>query len=104
MAAEILPLQTHAYRYEDLVASPREVMGPIVEFPGVPWHDDILEGGRDSAGTYISTPSYVSVIEPINTRAVARWQNYADKLAPVMPLLEPFIEDFGYGDTPATES
>lgn len=100
---EILPLQTYAYRYEDLVASPREVLARIVEFFGMPWHDEMLEGGRDSAGTYISTPSYVSVVEPINERAVARWQNYADKLAPVLPLLEPFIEDFGYADTPATE-
>ncbi len=100
---KVLPLQTYAYRYEDLVASPREVLGQIVEFLGVPWHDELLEGGRDSVGTYISTPSYVSVVEPINTRAVARWQNYASNLAPVLPLLDPFIEDFGYGDAPATE-
>ena len=101
---EILPLKTYAYRYEDLVASPREELGRIVEFLGLPWHDDVLEGGRNSAGTYIATPSYVSVAEPINTRAVARWKNYADNLAPVMPLLQPFIEDFGYAETPPTEA
>ena len=97
---EILPLQTHVYRYEDLVASPREVLGRIVEFLGVPWHDDLLEGGRDSAGSFISTPSYETVVQPINTRAVARWQNYTEKLAPVLPILQPFIEDFGYAETP----
>lgn len=101
---EILPLQTHTHRYEDLVTSPREVLGRIVDFLGLPWRDDLLEGGRDSAGTFISTPSYETVVEPINTRAIARWQNYADNLAPVMPLLEPFIEDFGYGGTPAMEA
>ncbi len=100
---EILPLQTHVYRYEDLVASPREVLGGIVDFLGVPWHDDLLEGGRDSAGSFISTPSYEAVVQPINTRAVARWQNYTDQLAPVMPILQPFIEDFGYAETPDTD-
>ena len=93
---EILPLTMFTYRYEDLVSAPRDVVGRIVEFFELPWHDDLLEGGYKSAGTYISTPSYSSVVEPINTRAVARWQGYADKLEPVLPLLQPFIDDFGY--------
>ncbi len=101
---EILPLHNFVYRYEDLVESPREVLGRIVDFLGLPWHDELLEGGRDSAGTFISTPSYETVVQPINTRAVARWRNYPDQLAPIMPILQPFIEDFGYADNAETNS
>jgi hypothetical protein len=67
-----LDLAMYAYRYEDLVVAPREVMGAIVEFFGLAWHDEVLEGGRASAGTQITTPNYTTVVEPITSRAVAR--------------------------------
>jgi tetratricopeptide (TPR) repeat protein len=94
---EILPLTTHTYRYEDLVADPPAVLGGIVEFLGLAWHDGIVEGGQKSAGSYISTPSFSTVTEPINPRSISRWERYAPQLEPLMDTLAPFIDDFGYG-------
>ena len=44
----------------------------------------------------ISTPSYHQVVQPIYRRSVDRWRNYAFAFEDVLPLLQPFIEAFGY--------
>ena len=96
---DILPLETMVYRYEDLVRDPRAVLGRIVDFYGLEWHDDLLESAGANVGRYVTTPSYTGVTESVNTRAVGRWAGYAAELAPVMPLLQPYIDAFGYGDS-----
>ncbi len=93
---EILPLEFHAYRYEDLTQDPRTVLGRIVEFFGLDWHDGLLESAGRNVGRYVTTPSYTGVTERVNTRAVGRWAGYAEQLEPVVPLLQPYIEAFGY--------
>jgi tetratricopeptide (TPR) repeat protein len=95
---EILPLETFAYRYEDLVDDPRTVLAQIIDFLGLDWHDELLESAGTNVGRYISTPSYTGVTEGVNARAVGRWKGYAEQLEPVMPLLRPYIEAFGYDD------
>ncbi|MBO21881.1 MAG: hypothetical protein CMM26_05840 [Rhodospirillaceae bacterium] len=95
---DILPLEFHTYRYEDLARNPREELGRIVDFFGLDWHDALLESADRNVGHYVTTPSYTGVTERVNTRAVGRWRGYAGQLEPVIPLLEPFIEAFGYDE------
>ncbi|MEP4379500.1 MAG: sulfotransferase [Alphaproteobacteria bacterium] len=95
---DILPLDFFVYRYEDLVRDPRTVLGQIVAFLGLEWHDSLLESAGANVGRYVSTPSYTGVTQSVNTRAVGRWEGYAEMLEPVMPILQPYIEAFGYGD------
>lgn len=45
---------------------------------------------------FISTPSYAQVVEPLNKKAVGRWQRYREYLEPVLPVLRPMIERWGY--------
>ena len=93
---EILPLEFHAYRYEDLVHDPRGVLRGIVAFLGLDWHDGLLESADQNVGRYVNTPSYTGVTERVNVRAVGRWKGYAGQLEPVLPLLQPYLEAFGY--------
>lgn len=95
---EILPLEFHPYRYEDLTRDPRGVLGDIVAFLGLDWHDGLLESADQNVGRYVNTPSYTGVTEQVNSRAVGRWQGYAEQLEPAMPLLQPYIEAFGYDE------
>ena len=44
----------------------------------------------------IKTASYAQVIEPIYKRSAGRWENYRKHLEPVLPILAPWIEKFGY--------
>lgn len=45
---------------------------------------------------FISTPSYAQVTHGIHPRAVNRWHGYREQFAPVLPLLRPLIDRFGY--------
>lgn len=45
---------------------------------------------------FISTPSYSQVVEPVNKRAVGRWRRYQRYLEPVLPILAPVMEHWGY--------
>ncbi|HVX04301.1 MAG TPA: sulfotransferase, partial [Rhodanobacteraceae bacterium] len=45
---------------------------------------------------FIATPSYAQVTQPVNAAAVGRWTHYRDWFEPVLPVLRPWIERFGY--------
>jgi hypothetical protein len=45
---------------------------------------------------FIATPSYAQVTQPVSTAAVGRWQAYREYFEPVLPILQPWLERFGY--------
>ena len=45
---------------------------------------------------FIATPSYAQVTQPVNAAAVGRWMNYREQFEPVLPVLRPWLERFGY--------
>ena len=93
---ESLSLPWHQYRYEDLVDDPETVTRGIFAFLGLPWDPAVLAWRDRQAGRFIATPSRHAVTEPLNRRAVGRWRRYAEAMAPVLPLLAPFVAEFGY--------
>lgn len=92
----LLPLQVLATRYEDLVADFTAETRRILDFLDLPWDDAVLSYRDRAKDRAIATPSYHQVVQPIYSRSVARWRNYEPELAPVIPLLRPFVEGFGY--------
>lgn len=94
-----LPLDYHRIRYEDLVANFESETRALLEFLGVGWDDRVL-GHTEHAikrGT-INTPSYHQVTQPIYQHAKYRWKRYARQFEPVLPMLQPYIDYFGYGE------
>jgi tetratricopeptide (TPR) repeat protein len=94
--AEILPLSALATRYEDLVADFPAETRRILDFLGLPWDDAVLSYRERAKTRAIATPSYHQVVQPIYARSVGRWRNYTEEMAPVLPVLRPFITAFGY--------
>ena len=93
-----LPLDVHRLHYEDLVGDFDGEIGRLLEFLGLEWDDSVRDyADRATRNPHVATPSYAQVTEPIYTRASGRWRRYADSLALVMPVLQPFIDDLGYG-------
>lgn len=84
-------------RYEDLLDDFPGNIGRIGEFLGL---DDATpmsrfdEHAREKG--FISTPSYVGVIEPPNKKAVDRWKRYRPWFEPVLPTLQPLMQHWGY--------
>lgn len=84
-------------RYEDLLDDVDTQIKRISEHLKL---DDpsALYGYREHAIAkgFISTPSYSQVIQPLNKKAVGRWKRYREYLEPVLPVLKPALERWGY--------
>ena len=95
--AERLPLHWQRIRYEDLVTNFEPETRALLEFLGVGWSDTVLEHTQHAQQRgIINTPSYHQVVQPIYQHSKYRWTRYEKQLVDVMPVLQPFIEQFGY--------
>jgi len=96
-AREILKLPVHPVVYERIVADRDRELQPLFDFLGLDWHDAVLDH-QATARTrgHIKTASYAQVVEPIYSRSAGRWRNYRRHLEPIIPVLRPWIEKFGY--------
>ena len=89
-------------RYEDLVADFEPRTRRIADFLGQADAAPMLRfDARAREKGYIATPSYTQVIEPVNTKALGRWQRYREWFEPVLPTLRPMLEHWGYPADPA---
>jgi Flp pilus assembly protein TadD len=93
----LLSPDTLVLRYEDTVGDFPAQVDRIGGFLGIDDRDFLAQFSQHAARKgYISTPSYSQVVEPVNTRAVGRWQPYARWLAPALPILQPVADHWGY--------
>ena len=84
-------------RYEDLVADLAGEGGRITSFLGLAWHENQAQFHQHNREKTVLSNNYSSVTQPIYARAVGRWRHYEKYIAPVLPILEPFCELYGYG-------
>jgi hypothetical protein len=91
-------------RYEETVSDFGKQVEVIADYLGIADRAPLADFAAHAAGKkYISTPSYSQVIEPVNTRAVARWEPYRTYFEPLFPILDPVASHWGYaldGRTP----
>ena len=92
-----LDLDVHVVKYEDLVQDLEASCKPLIRFLGLEWHDNLHNYQKTALDrSRIDTPSYSQVIQPLYKRASGRWINYRKQMEPVLPVLQPWIEAFGY--------
>jgi len=96
-SVELMPVNYHIARYENLVANFNGETQRLLDFLGLPWEESLLDYQKKARSRkMINTPSYNQVSEPIYSRAVYRWQRYEVFLAPILPIIDPWVEYFGY--------
>jgi hypothetical protein len=61
------------------------------------WDDAVLHFSENRTGAAIATPSAMQLARGISTDGLGHWKAYARELAPVMPVLAPWVERYGYG-------
>jgi Flp pilus assembly protein TadD len=84
-------------KYEDLVADTPAQTRRIADFLELEDATPMLnfqQHARDKG--YIGTPSYSQVIEPVNRKALGRWERYRSYFEPVLPILKPMMDRWGY--------
>jgi hypothetical protein len=91
-------LPVHVLRYEALVADTEAESRRLFDFLELEWDPSLLEfTERARRKGVISTPSYAQVIEPVNRKAVGRWERYREHFSErALASLAPWIERFGY--------
>jgi tetratricopeptide (TPR) repeat protein len=96
-ACSLLPLDVHRIVYEEMVEDPAGALRPLVEWLGLAWSEEVLDHRKTAAGRgVITTASYAQVTEPIYRRSIGRWRHYRKQLEPILPVLKPWVEKFGY--------
>ena len=96
-ARTLLPMAVHTVRYEEVVADRENQLKSLSDFLGLDWDSNVLDHQKTALQRgRIKTASYSQVAEPIYSRSSGRWQNYREQLAPILPVLQPWIETFGY--------
>jgi tetratricopeptide (TPR) repeat protein len=85
---KVLPAdRMHEIRYEELVQSPRAVIGGMLEFLGLEWDEACLR--HDHNAKDVRTPSLWQVRQPMYATSVQRWRRYEPWLGALRALLEP---------------
>jgi tetratricopeptide (TPR) repeat protein len=95
----LLPRMRTVYleiRYEDVVCDLESAARKTLDFLGIPWDEKVLRFYEHARAKPARSPTYAEVARPLYRTAIGRWRNYHKYLEPHLPVLEPFIEGFGY--------
>ena len=93
---EKLDLDLRFQRYEDLVSDFEGETRALCDFIGVEWRASLAEFGERSRSRAIATPSAPQVARGLYADGSGQWKRYREQLAPVLPVLEPWVDRFGY--------
>jgi len=93
----VLPMPVHVVDYAALVGSFDQTTRSLAQFVGVPWTEAARDFSRTAAAREVRTVSAPQVRRGLfdGTR---QWERYREQMAPVLPLLEPWVRKFGYAD------
>jgi len=93
---EKLSLNLYEHRYEDMVQDFEGRVRAVCDFIGTEWSDTMREFDKHGPAIDLRSPSATQVRQPLYGEGQGQWRRYAEQLAPVMPILKPWVERFGY--------
>ena len=93
---DLLPLPQHEVRYESLVEDFEGTTRAACDFLGLEWDQAMLDFAAKARTRGISTPSAAQVARGLNSEGQGAWRRYREQIAPVLPLLDPWVKRFGY--------
>jgi hypothetical protein len=97
LALDRLPLTVREVHYHRLVQDFEAETRAICDFAGLEWSEAVRSFDATAARRGTSTAS-VSQVRRGLFDGTRQWEPFAEQLQPVMPLLQPWIDKFGYSD------
>jgi hypothetical protein len=93
---EILRLPQHLVRYERLVEDFESTARAACQFLGLEWDEGLFDFAAKARSRGMATPSAAQVVRGLNREGQGVWRRYREQMAPVLPVLEPWVRRFGY--------
>ena len=84
------------FRYEDAVFDFEAAFKRVFSLMGLDWDPAVADFHKNAAGKYIASPSFGQVAQPLYSSSVGRWQHYEADFGEIMPILQPFLNEYGY--------
>ena len=98
-----LPLTFAPVRHERLVTGFEPEVRRICAVVGLDWQPGMVDFAERARNRTIRTPSAQQVRRGLYADALGQWRRYARQLAPVAPILRPWVERLGYAPDAASE-
>jgi tetratricopeptide (TPR) repeat protein len=92
----LLTMDICLVRHEDLVTEFAREMKRICGFLNLAWTPAMGDFALRTQYRGVLTPSTAQLARGLNTEGLGHWRRYRPQLAPVLPLLEPWVKQFYY--------
>ncbi len=96
LCGQKLPLNVFEHRYEDMVQDFDSRVHALCDFIGAEWTETMREFDKQAPYVDLRSPSATQVRRPLYSEGIGQWRRYAKELAPILPILQPWVEKFGY--------
>jgi hypothetical protein len=90
------PFEEHRIVYERFVADFVAESKSLCAFIGADWRDELLQFADRAKRGDVASASSAQIARGLYADGAGQWRRYRDELAPVLPLLAPWVERFGY--------
>ncbi len=91
-----LPLAIHDHRYEDMIADFDSTTRAACAFAGIDWNASMRDFLAVAQGIDRRSASAAQVRRGLYDDGVDQWRQYREQLRPVLPILDPWVAQFGY--------
>jgi Tfp pilus assembly protein PilF len=86
----------HGLAYERMVGDFEGEVRAVCDFIGVPWVEGLQEFSTRARRGDVATASSTQVARGLYREGVGQWRRFAPQLAPVLPILAPWVARLGY--------
>ena len=91
-----LPLDILDLRHEDMLNDFDTETTRVCSFLNIGWREEMRGFATQMRIREIDTPSAAQVARGLSKDGAGQWRRYREQLAPVMPILAPWVAHFGY--------
>jgi tetratricopeptide (TPR) repeat protein len=91
-----LALSIHDHRHEALVTDFAATLGATCDHIGLTWTPELTDFAYGALRGNVVSQSSRQLAAGLNAKGVGRWRHYAAEMAPVLPVLAPWVKLYGY--------
>ena len=92
----LLSLKWYDHRHEDLVQDFSAETRRLCAFLGLEWTEKLRDFAETAKRRDVQTPSAQQVRRGLYREGMGQWRAYAEGMDAALPVLEPWVERFGY--------